>query len=145
LDTSSKTAQSVDLIEAALLGRLETKSDKNEHGFVAQSMSKTYKKGWMVKEGQMQKSWKKRWFVLQGQELSYFDDQAELKQKGFVRLSSDTQVLPMQRPKKAGYSLVSQVIVIVSIVVIEAVSSFHDFFHQYLTVVGLNEGLFSRS
>ncbi len=145
LDTSSKTAQSVDLIEAALLGRLETKSDKNEHGFVAQSLSKTYKKGWMVKEGQMQKSWKKRWFVLQGQELSYFDDQAELKQKGFVRLSSDTQVLPMQRPKKAGYSLVSQVIVTVSLVVIEVVSCFHVFVHQYLTAVVLKSFFFTQN
>ncbi len=90
----------------------------------------------------MQKSWKKRWFVLQGQELSYFDDQAELKQKGFVRLSSDTQVLPMQRPKKAGYSLVSQVIGTVSLVVIEAVLYFHVFVHQYLTAVVL-KSLFS--
>ncbi len=111
IDTSSKAAKSVDQIEAALLGRMERKSSQtNEHGFIAQSSLKTFKKGWMVKEGQMQKSWKKRWFVLQGQELSYFDDQSEQKQKGFVRLTSDCQVLPMQRPKKAGFSILSQVI-----------------------------------
>jgi hypothetical protein len=110
VDTSSKAANSVDLIEAALLGRVESHSKKsNEHGFVAQSLTKTYKKGWMVKEGQLRNSWKKRWFLLQGQELSYFEDQNEQNQKGVIKLSSDTQVLPMQRPKQAGHSLFSQV------------------------------------
>jgi hypothetical protein len=111
IDTSTKAAKSVDQIEAALLGRTERKSsESNEHGFTVQSSLKTFKKGWMVKEGQMKKSWKKRWFVLQGQELSYFDDQSEQKQKGFVRLTSDSQVLPMQRPKDARFSLIRQVI-----------------------------------
>jgi hypothetical protein len=110
LDTSSKAAKSVDQIEAALLGRVGNQSkNSNEHGFVAQSLSKTYKKGWMVKEGQMRNSWKKRWFLLQGHELSYFEDQNEQNQKGVIKLSSDTQVLPMQRPKQAGHSLFSQV------------------------------------
>ncbi len=109
-DASSKVLSSSDLIENALLGRVESKTKpQNEHGFVAQVLSKTYRKGWMVKEGQMNKSWKKRWFVLIGQELQYFEDQNELHQKGLLKLGSDTQVLPMQRPRNAGVSMLSQV------------------------------------
>jgi hypothetical protein len=108
-EASAKAASSADLIENALLNRVESKTKPaNEHGFVAQVLNKTYRKGWMVKEGQMAKSWKKRWFVLQGQELNYYEDQLEQHQKGVIKLGSDTQVLPMMRPKKAGISMVTQ-------------------------------------
>jgi hypothetical protein len=110
-DASAKIVSSSDLIENALLGRVEsTTKPSNENGFVAQALTKTYRKGWMVKEGQMKKSWKKRWFVLLGQELQYYEDESELNQKGLIKLGSDTQVLPMQRPKKAGVSMLTQVI-----------------------------------
>ncbi len=109
-DASSKVVSSSELIENALLGRRESKTKpENENGFVAQISTKTYRKGWMVKEGQMNKSWKKRWFVLLGQELQYFEDQSEEHQKGVLKLGSDTQVLPMQRPKTAGISMITQV------------------------------------
>jgi hypothetical protein len=109
LDCSTKITKSSEQIEAALLGRIDSKVAKSSNTFVPQAMSKTYKKGWMVKEGQMKRTWKKRWFVLQGQELNYFEDDKEQKQKGVLKMSSDTQVLPMQRPKRAGFSIISQV------------------------------------
>ena len=106
MNTASTKVKSSDHIEAALFGRVDRVSDSS---FVPVAITKTYRKGWMVKEGQMNKSWKKRWFVLQGSDLNYFEDQNEQLQKGTMKLTSDLQVLPMQRPKSAGLSILRQV------------------------------------